>query len=171
MNIDFSLAPWGMGFAAMMFLIGNGAWTNHIVRHKPWMGWVIWGLTVPGVIIIAAVIELRLSGQQGIWHLLTSVNIENHWIVATLYALISIPGAASVLFRQNISWTRLATLSTALIVMVPLGNQINDPNDSRIALSLGITLALCGMMFLWSTMLDCNPIHRRKTVPVEESDQ
>jgi len=25
MNIDFSLAPWGMAFAAFMFLLGNGA--------------------------------------------------------------------------------------------------------------------------------------------------
>jgi len=172
MNIDFSLAPWGMGFAAMMFLVGNGAWTNHIVRHKPWMGWVIWGLTVPVIIVIAALIELRLSGSEGgVWNLLTSVNIENHWIVATLYALISIPGAASVLFHQNVSWTRLATLSTALIVLIPLGTQLHDPNDPRLALSIGITLALCGIMSLWSIMLDCDPAHHRKTVPLEESDQ
>jgi len=172
MNIDFSLAPWGMAFAALMFLIGNGAWTNHIVRHKPWLGWVLWGMTVPFIIILGAVIELRLGGATGgIWSLITSVNIENHWIVGMLYALISVPGAASVLFHQNVNWTRMAILATTLIVMIPLGSQINDPNDPRIALSLGITLALCGVIWLWSTMLDCDPAHQRKTVPVEEADQ
>jgi len=169
MNIDFSLAPWGMAFAALMFLIGNGAWTNHIVRHKPWLGWVIWSLTVPAIIVLGAILELRLSGKtDSIWFLLTSVNFENHWIVATLYMLMSIPGAASVLFHQSLNWTRLATLTTALIVLIPLGTQLHDPNDPRLALSLGITLGLCGILWLWSAMLDSEPAHQRKTVPVEE---
>jgi len=169
MNIDFSLAPWGMAFAALMFLVGNGAWTNHIVRHKPWLGWVLWSLTVPVIIVLGAIIELRLSGKtDSIWFLLTSVNFENHWIVATLYMLMSIPGAASVLFHQSMNWTRLATLTTALIVLIPLGTQLHDPNDPRLALSLGITLGLCGILWLWSSMLDCEPAHHRKTVPVEE---
>jgi len=96
------------------------------------------------------------------------VNFENHWIIATLYMLMSIPGAASVLFHQSLNWTRLATLSTALIVLIPLGTQLHDPNDPRLALSLGITLALCGILWLWSSMLDCEPAHHRKTVPLEE---
>jgi len=169
MNIDFSLAPWGMAFAALMFLVGNGAWTNHIVRHKPWLGWALWSLTVPVIIVLGAILELRLSGKtDSIWFLLTSVNFENHWIVATLYMLMSIPGAASVLFHQSMNWTRLATLTTALIVLIPLGTQLHDPNDPRLALSLGITLGLCGILWLWSSMLDCEPAHHRKTVPVEE---
>jgi len=172
MNIDFSLAPWGMAFAALMFLIGNGAWTNHLVRQKPWLGWVLWGLTLPAIIVLAAIIEIRLSGKtEGVWFLLTSVNFENHWIIGMLYMLMSVPGAASVLFHQNANWTRLATITTALIVLIPLGNQLHDPNDPRTALSLGITLGLCGILWLWSTMLDCDPAHQRKTVPLEEMTQ
>jgi len=172
MNIDFSLAPWGMAFAALMFLAGNGAWANHIVRHKPWLGWPIWSVTALAIITIGAVIELRLSGNtDGIWALLTSVNIENHWIVTMLYALISVPGAASVLFHQSVNWTRTAILTCSLIVLIPLGSQLHDPNDPRLALSLGITLGLCGIMWLWSNILDCEPAHQRKTVPVAENYQ
>lgn len=172
MNIDFSLAPWGMTFAALMFLIGNGAWTNHLVRQKPWIGWVIWSLTVPMIIVLGAIIELRLSGKtDSIWFLITSVNFENHWIVATLYMLMSIPGGASVLFGQSLNWTRLATITTALIIFIPLGTQLQDPNDPRLALSMGIALGLSGILWLWSTILDCEPIHHRKTVPLKEMTQ
>ncbi|MFQ5345620.1 MAG: hypothetical protein ACE5DZ_06630 [Mariprofundus sp.] len=171
MHIEFTFAPWGMTFAALMYVIGNGVWTNHVVRNKPWVGWLIWAASALIVIVIGAVIELRLSGQDGgIWSLLTSVNFENHWIVATLYALISVPGAASVLFRQNLNWTRLSVITIALIVLMPLGMQLHDPNDPRLFLSLGITLAACGLIWLWSVMLDCEPAHQRKTVPLAEMD-
>ncbi|MFQ5519341.1 MAG: hypothetical protein ACE5E3_04985, partial [Mariprofundus sp.] len=121
---------------------------------------------------VGAVIEQRLGGSEAeIWTLLTSVNIENHWIVATLYALLSIPGAAAVLFRQSVGWTRLGVLTIAVIVFIPLGQQLHDPNDSHLFLSIGITAAVCGLMWLWSMMLDAEPAHQRKTVPVEEMSQ
>lgn len=171
MNIEFTFAPWGMAFAALMYVIGNGVWTNHIVRHKPWLGWLMWAATAVVVIVVAAIIEIRLGGKStDIWTLLTSVNIENHWIVATLYALMSVPGAASVLFRQEVSWTRLALLATALIIFIPLGTQLHDPNDPRLFLSLGISLSVCGIIWLWSVLLDCAPVHQRKTVPLTEAD-
>jgi len=170
MQIDFSIAPWGMTFAALMYVIGNGAWTNHIVRHKPWLGWVVWGASSIVIIVAAAAIELRLSGQSGIWSRLTSVNFENHWIVLTLYALISVPGAASVLFRQSVNWTRLAVLAIGLILFIPVGSQLHDPNDPRLFLSLGMTLASCGLIWLWSVLLDCEPVHQRKTVPLAQAD-
>lgn len=170
MQIDFSIAPWGMTFAALMYVLGNGAWTNHIVRHKPWLGWVVWGASSIVIIVAAAAIELRLSGQSGIWSRLTSVNFENHWIVLTLYALISVPGAASVLFRQSVNWTRLAVLAIGLILFIPVGSQLHDPNDPRLFLSLGMTLASCGLIWLWSVLLDCEPVHQRKTVPLAQAD-
>jgi len=171
MHIEFTFAPWGMTYAALMYVIGNGVWTNHVVRNKLWLGWVIWFVSALLVIVVGAVIELRLSGNEGIWTLLSSVNIENHWIIATLYALISVPGAASVLFRQSLSWTRLSIISVALIVLIPLGMQLHDPNDPRLFLSLGITLAACGLIWLWSILLDCEPHHQRKTVPLTEMDE
>jgi len=171
MHIDFTFAPWGMTYAALMYVIGNGVWTNHIVRQKPWLGWLIWSVSALVIIVIGAVLEVRLSGNtDGVWSVLTSVNKENHWIVATLYALLSVPGAASVLFRQSLGWTRLGVLSTGLIVFIPLGMQLHDPNDPRLFLSIGITLAICGLSWLWSVLLDCEPPHKRKTVPLMEVD-
>jgi len=172
MTSDFTLAPWGMTFAALMFVLGNGIWTNHVVRHKPWLGWVLWSLSTVIVIVIAAAIQLRLSGNHsGIWTLLTSVNGENHWIVTMLYMLLSVPGAAGVLFRQSVNWTRLSVIATALIIFIPLGKQLHDPNDSRLFLSLGITLTLCGLVWLWSVLLDCEPNRQRKTVLLAEMDE
>jgi len=171
MNIDFALAPWGMAFAGFMYITGNGAWMNHLARKNAWMGWLFWSLSAVIVLILGAAIEQHLAGKSDIWTILSSVNVENHWIIVTLYALISIPGAASVLFGQPASWTQLAVIATSLIVFIPLGMQLHDPNDDRLMLSLGITLAVGGLMWLWSVMLDCDPEYKRKTVPVEEMDQ
>jgi len=172
MHIDFTFAPWGMAYAALMYVLGNGVWTNHLVRHRPWLGWLLWTVSALMIIVIGAALQVRISPDGGsIWTALTSVNKENHWIVATLYALLSVPGAASVLFRQSLAWTRLGVLATALIVFIPLGMQLHDPNDPRLALSLGLTLAICGLTWLWSALLDCEPAHQRKTVPIAETDQ
>jgi len=171
MNIDFTLAPWGMAAAAFMFVIGNGVWMNHLVRKNAWMGWLLWTLSAIFILVIGAVIEQRLGNSAGIWTILSSVNVENHWIIVTLYALLSIPGAASVLFRQSASWTQLGVLGTGLIVFIPMGSQLQDANDDRMMLSMGITLAAGGLIWLWSTLLDCDPEHKRKTVPLEEMSQ
>jgi len=171
MHIEFAFAPWGMAYAALMYVVGNGVWTNHAVRNKPWLGWLVWWVSALLIIVIGAILELRLSGNEGVWSLLTSVNFENHWIVVTLYALISVPGAASVLFRQSVGWTRLSVIAIGLIVLIPLGMQLHDPNDPRLFLSMGITLAACGLIWLWSVLLDCEPGHQRKTVPLAEMDE
>ena len=171
MNIDFTFAPWGMAFAALMLLIGNGVWMNHLARNRAWMGWLLWSTSATMILIIGAAIEQQLGSGTGVWAALSNVNIENHWIVVTLYALISIPGAASVLFRQPVIWTRLAVLTTAIIVLIPLGRQLQDPNDSRLLLSLGITATTCALIWLWSKLLDREPEHVRKTVPLEEMSQ
>jgi len=73
-----------------------------------------------------------------------------------------------VLFRQSVDWTRLGVLATALIVFIPLGAQLNDAENSRLFLSLGVTLATCGLLWIWSMLLDCEPEHIRKTVPLDE---
>jgi len=172
MHIDFTFAPWGMTYAALMYVLGNGVWTNHIVRQKPWLGWIAWSASALIIIFIGAVLEVQLSGNKnGVWTVLSSANKENHWIVATLYALMSVPGAAAVLFRQSLGWTRLGVLTVALIVFIPLGMQLHDPNDPRLFLSMGISLAICGLTWLWSVLLDCEPARQRKTVQVMEMDE
>ena len=171
MNTDFSFAPWGMAYAALMYVIGNGVWTNYLVRKKPWTGWLMWSATALLVVIAGAAIQLRLGGGEGVWAIISSTSAESHWIVLTLYALLSIPGAASVMFRQSVGWSRFGILITALLVFIPLGAQLNDPASNHLALSLGITLAVCGLMWAWSILLDCEPEHRRKTVPLKEMSQ
>lgn len=168
MHIDFTLAPWGMAYAGLMYVLGNGTWTNHLARRNAWLGWLMWSISAAAIIILGAVISHHLGNKADVSTILGSMNKENYWIVLTLYALMSIPGAASVLFHQNLSWTRLGLLATALIVFIPLGAQLHDPNDSRLGISIGMTLAICGLMWVWSVMLDHDPEPHRKTVPVDE---
>lgn len=170
MHIDFTFAPWGMVFAAFMYIVGNGVWLNPAARRSVWLGWLFWIISAAAMLVLGAAIELRLGGGEGIMAQLSGVDMENHWIIVTLYALLSVPAAASVMFRQDLNWTRLAVCATAMLIFIPLGSQINDPDDSRLALSLGITLAVVGLMWFWSLFFDVEPEHQRKTVPVEETD-
>ena len=159
MNIDFQFAVWGMAFAGLMYVIGNGAWTNHLVRNKPWLGWILWLTSAATLLVVASAFEQKLDpNAAGIG----GVDIENHWIAVTLYALMSIPGAASVLLRQNSSWTRLALLIPAIIIFIPMGHQLANPENSYLALSLGTTAVVCAMLLAWLKLLDCEPTDRKK---------
>lgn len=169
MHTDFHLAPWGMFYAAVMYIVGNAIWTNHLVRERQWLGWLMWLISAAGVVIAGALIEIRLSTEPaGLWATLSGVAPEKHWIIVSLYALLSFPGAASIIFRQNTAWTRLAVTASAMLVFIPLGHQLHDPDNSRLALSIGITLITCSIMWVWISLLDSEPAHQRKTVPVEE---
>ena len=170
MHIDFTFAPWGMAFAAFMYVVGNGIWMTPLARRNAWLGWLMWTISAIAILVLGAAVEIRLGGGDGIWDQLSKVNIENHWIVVTLYALISVPASACVLFRQETGWTRLAVCAAALLVFIPLGAQLSDPDNGRMALSLGITIAVAGLMWFWSLLFDIEPEHLRKTVPVEEMD-
>lgn len=157
--VQFELAPWGMFFAGLMYIVGNGAWVNHLVRRKRWVGWVLWLLAAAVVLVLAAMFETRLdqASDLGVWDRLTQVDMENHWIAVTLFALISVPGAASVLLKQSMQWTRFALLLPVLLVFIPLGNQIQNPDQSYLTMSLGITVAVFALMFFWQFMLDSEP--------------
>ncbi len=170
MQIDFQLAPWGMIFAALIYVIGNAVWTNHLARQRIWAGWLMWTLAAIFILFAGAAVESRLAGNGDIMSTLSAADGEKHWIIVTLFALLSVPGAASILFRQSVAWTRFAVCATALLVFIPLGAQLHDPEDTRIALSLGITLAVIGLLWLTSSLLDSEPAHKRKTVPLEEAD-
>ncbi|RMH62533.1 MAG: hypothetical protein D6678_01010 [Zetaproteobacteria bacterium] len=169
MHIDFQYAQWGMIFAALIYVIGNATWTNHIARRHRWAGWLMWIVAAVLVLVAGAAVEARLAGGETL-ATLTQADGEKHWIILTLFALLSVPGAACVLFRQSVAWTRFAVSACALLLFIPLGTQINDPNDPRLSLSLGITLAVVGILWMLSMLLDSEPEHRRKTVPVEEAD-
>ncbi len=171
MHMDFTYAPLGMGFAALMYLVGNGVWMNRLSRRRIWAGWLIWAATAAGVLLLGAAMENRLAGGEGVWATLTAADGEKHWIILTLYALMSVPAAACVMFRISCGWTRFATLFIAVLVFIPMGAQLQDPDSGHLLESLGITLATVGLIWGWSVLLDVEPEHRRRTVPVEEANR
>lgn len=153
---------WGIGFAGLMYVIGNGVWTNHIARSSQWKGWLMWLLAAVLIVIAGSFVDIRLSGLQvDLWARMTSVDKENHWIALTLFALMSVPGAASVILRQASTWTRLALLLPAIIVFVPAGMQLGSGFNS-IAAGLGIALVISALMFFWQMLLDSPPEEKQR---------
>ncbi|MDX8402891.1 MAG: hypothetical protein R8K54_00600 [Mariprofundaceae bacterium] len=163
--VQFDYAVWGVFFAALLYVLGNGVWVNHLVRERMWIGWVLW--SVMGVVLLAtaAFFETRLdqASSMGAIERLGSVNVENHWIALGLFALLSVPGAASVLLKQSVQWTRITLLLPAILLFMPIGKQLENPDDNYLLLSLGATAAVCGALLLWQIVLDCEPEQAVKT--------
>jgi len=145
---------WGIAYASMMYVIGNGVWTNHLARKKQWLGWLMWLAAGVLMIVCGALIETRLSAlESGTWQQLISVDKENHWIVLVLFALMSVPGAASVILKQAANWTRMALTVPAIVVFIPVGMQLGGGNSNVMA-GLGLALIICAMLLIWQFMLD-----------------
>jgi len=159
--ITQSPALWGAAFAALIYVMGNGLWVNRLVRQKIWMGWLLWIISCTLVLVSGAAIENYFGTGASIVDRLTSVDVENHWIALALYALMSVPGAACVILRQNIHWTRIALSSVALILFIPAGMHIGNDGGS-IVLGLGLAAAVCATLWLWQATLDQEP----STAPV-----
>jgi hypothetical protein len=157
--VQFDYAVWGVFFAALLYVLGNGVWVNHLVRERNWLGWLLWSVLGLGLLLVAALFETRLDQAEGMGVLerLTSVDVENHWIAMGLFALMSVPGAASVLLRQSVRWTRVILLMPAILIFIPVGRQLGNPDDSYFLLSMGTTLVVCTVLFLWQLLLDCEP--------------
>jgi len=146
---------WGIAYASMMYIIGNGVWVNHLARKKQWLGWLMWIGAGVLMIVCGALIETRLSASTtGLWQQLTSVDKENHWIVLVLFALMSVPGAASVILKQAANWTRMALIIPAIVVFIPVGMQLGMPSGNNTAAGLGLALIICAMLLVWQFMLD-----------------
>lgn len=149
---------WGIAFAGLMYVIGNGVWINHLARRRQWMGWLLWSITALIVIVVGALIDIRLAGDtNGLWSHLTSVDKENHWIVLTLFALMSVPGAASIIFRLDANWTRLALILPAIVVFIPTGMQLGQ----GVIAGLGVALAVCALTGGWQVLLDAEPVTKK----------
>jgi len=155
-----SPAVWGAFFAAMIYLMGNGIWINRWVRRRIWIGWLTWIASCAIVLVAGATIENHFGTGTSILDRLTSVDIENHWIALSLYALISVPGAACAILKQNMRWTRLALMGIALVIFIPAGLHLGD-SEGSITLALGLAGSLCGMLWLWQATLDDDPIITR----------
>jgi len=146
---------WGIAYASMMYVIGNGIWINHLARKKQWLGWLMWLVAGILLIICGALIEIRLSGSgSGLWERLTSVDKENHWIVLVLFALMSVPGATSVILKQTALWTRMALIIPAIVIFIPVGMQLGRTGGSNIPAGLGLALLVSAIIMIWQFMLD-----------------
>jgi len=144
---------WGLVYAGLMYVLGNGVWVNHLARTRRWAGWGMWLVAGILVIVCGALIENRLdASKMSVWQRLTAADPENHWIVLTLFALMSVPGAASVLLRQNALWTRLALLIPALVVFIPAGLRAGGMADA-----FGTALVVCALVLVWQVLLDQEP--------------
>ncbi len=148
---------WGAAWAAMMYVLGNAVWLNHLARQRRWLGWLMW-LAAAGIVIVAgAAVDIRLAGGEGgVWQHLTGVDKENHWIALTLFAVMSVPGAASVLMRQSAFWTRIAFVIPAIVVFVPVGMQMDtgSGNGGNLFAGLGLALVVCALLLVWQYLLD-----------------
>jgi len=162
--VQFDNAVWGVFFAALLYVLGNGVWINHLVREKPWLGWVFWSVLGVLLLVVVAIFEARLDQASGLGAMerLGSVDPENHWIALGLFALLSVPGAASVLMRQSKRWTRITLLLPAILIFIPVGRQLSNPDNDYFLLSLGATLAVCATLYLWQLLLDSEPQHSGK---------
>jgi len=160
MQTDFQLAQWGIYFAAAMYVLGNGVWINHLARRRQWMGWLLWLLAAVAVVVVASLVAHRFDADaKG----LNEVDPENHWIVLTLFALLSVPGASAIIFKLDHRWTRLALLAPALIVFIPTGRQLADPADSHLMQGLLAAIAVCIFLYLWQMLLDEEPASKADT--------
>lgn len=157
--VQFDFAVWGVFFAALLYVLGNGVWVNHLVRGKNWLGWLLWSFLAVLLLVVAALFETRLdqASDIGVMDRLTGVPPENHWIVLGLFALMSVPGAAAVLLKQNMRWTRIILLLPAILLFIPVGQQLDNPDNNYLLLSLATTAGVCALLYLWQMLLDCEP--------------
>lgn len=163
--VQFDNAVWGVFFAALLYVLGNGVWVNHLVRKKTWLGWLLWSLLGGVLIVVAAMFEARLDQASGMGagERLSAVDPENHWIALGLFALLSVPGAAAVLMRQSVRWTRIILLLPAILIFIPVGRQLANPDDNYLFLSLGATAAVCAVLYIWQMLLDSEPEPGKKS--------
>jgi len=80
----------------------------------------------------------------------------------------SVPGAASVLLKQSVRWTRITLLLPAILLFIPVGRQLANPENDYLLLSLAVTAAVCGTLFLWQMLLDCEPEQAHSNEKVAE---
>ncbi|HKJ61653.1 MAG TPA: hypothetical protein VKA94_06610 [Hyphomicrobiales bacterium] len=170
--VQFDNAVWGVFFAALLYVLGNGVWVNHLVRERTWLGWVLWSVLGGTLLLVVALFESRLDQASGMGAMerLGSVAPENHWIAIGLFALMSVPGAASVLMKQSIRWTRITLLLPAILLFIPVGRQLANPDDNYLLLSLGSTLAICAVLYIWQLLLDSEPQGHVKSHAASEGE-
>ncbi|MDQ7003810.1 MAG: hypothetical protein Q9N67_02355 [Ghiorsea sp.] len=164
MDLNYNDAFWGFLFAGLFYVVGNAAWVNQWARKSRFIAIIMWAVLGVVILAFAASFDMRLDPtlNMSIWERLTTVDGENHWIALTLYALLSTPGIAANLFSLELRMTRLALIVPGLLVFIPMGQQLQHPEGSLIAISLGAAVATIGVLLVFQMLLDVEPERKTK---------
>jgi len=161
MEMNAQFAIWGIFFMSIMYIVGNVVWTNHLARRRLWWGWFLWLLSGIAIVIIGHSLGNYLGGKSGVDALFITLkesNLESYWIIFSLYALMSVPGAGCVIFKQPKSVTLMTLLLPALVVFIP--SSIALQQETNIQWLLGIFIPICTLIWLSQHMLDVEPNHQ-----------
>jgi len=164
MEMNAQFAIWGIFFMSIMYIVGNIVWTNHLARKRLLWGWFLWVLSGIAIVIIGHSLGNYLGGKVGLDALLDTLqtsNLESYWIVFSLYALMSVPGAGCVIFKQPKAVTLMTLLLPALVVFIPSG--ITLAQKTEIQWLFGIFIPVCALLWLCQHMLDVDPVNKKQT--------
>ncbi len=156
-----ALAPWALAFAAFAYFLANAVWLNPLARRRKAWGWLLWLAALALVLGFGWTAEAKLGVFPDVHAAITKPRPEKHWIIALVFALFAVPGAASNLLRQSRALARWATIGGAWLLFAPAGAQGTDAARD-VALSFGIVLMLSGALWLWSSIMDIEPISPRR---------
>ncbi|MDQ6962459.1 MAG: hypothetical protein Q9M28_08035 [Mariprofundaceae bacterium] len=164
MEMNAQFAMWGIFFMSFMYLLGNIVWTNHMVRKNLLWGWLAWFISGLFVLILGHSIGNYLGGQVGLDALIKTLetsNLESYWIIFSLYALLSVPGAGCVIFKQSKAVTLMTILLPALVVLIP--SSIALAKSTEVTYLYGAVIPICGLLFLCQQILDIEPMPKEQT--------
>ncbi len=156
-----SLAPWALVFAGFAYFLANAAWLNPLARARRRWGWILWLLGLALVLGFGWFAETRIGVFESIAEAVAKPRPEKHWIVALVFALFAVPGAAGVLLRQSREVVKWAVVGGAWLLFAPAGWQGVHPARD-LPLALGLVLALTGAFWLWSGLVDAEPAEPRR---------
>lgn len=161
-NAQFAM--WGLFFMSFMYFLGNIVWTNQLARQNFLWGCLFWVISGIILLLLGHSISNFLVGQVGLGALiktLKSSDLESYWIIFSLYALLSVPGAGCVIFKQNKSVTLMTLLLPALVVLIP--SSIALAKSFEITYLYATALPVCALIWLCQQMLDVEPEPKGKT--------
>ncbi len=158
-NMNYDHAFWGVLFAGLFYVIGNAAWLNQWARQSRLLATIVWAVGGIAILLLAATFDMRLDPnlEMGVMDRLKSVDGENHWIALTLYALLSTPGISANLFALDLHLSRLSLILPALLVFIPMGQQLEHPDGNLLLPSLGATAAVIAVALALQMLLDAEP--------------
>ena len=164
MDMNYDHAFWGVFFAGLFYVVGNAVWTNQWARKSRMLATISWSVTGFIMIVLGAMFDMRLDPnlEMGVFERMSAVDGENHWIALTLYALLSVPGISANLFSLDIRMTRLSLILPAILVFIPMGQQLEHPDGALLLPSIVAAAAVIAATLVLQYLLDSEPVNTSK---------